>query len=107
MHKHKPAGSIQVKPMAKLLSILLIALFSLTSLVTSLHNHKGPEDHYACSFCLLVRDFSAMEVALKPVLIIPQVNKAVFTPKSFKSLHTSIPSIVQSRAPPVSINHAT
>jgi hypothetical protein len=86
--------------MAKLLSILLIALFSLSLLVTSLHNHEGPEDHYTCAFCLLVQDFSAVEIVLKPVLIIALVKESVFFPKSCKSLHTLIPSTVHSRAPP-------
>src|ERR1035437_9700543 len=91
----------QGTPMANLLSILLVASFSLSLLATYLHSHEGPEEHSTCSFCLFVQDFSAVEIVLKLVLIIPQVNNAVFTPKSFKSLHTSIPSIIQSRAPPV------
>jgi len=86
--------------MARLLSILLIAFYSLSLSVISLHNHEGPEDHYTCSFCLLVQDFSAAESVLKPVLIIPQVKEAVFIPKSCKSHHALISLTVDSRAPP-------
>ena len=100
MHQFKQASRIQVKQMAKLLSILLIAFFSLSLLVTSLHNHNDPGDHHTCSFCLLVQDFSAADIVLKPVLIIPQVKEALFIPKSCKSLHTLIPSTAHCRAPP-------
>ena len=101
LRQFKPLSCIQVKSMAKLRAILLIALFSLSLLATSLHNHESPGDRHSCSFCLLVQDFSAVEIVTKPVLIIPQVNKAVITPISFKILHTSIKSTMHSRAPPV------
>ncbi len=48
--------------MAKLLSILIVAFFSLSVLVTNLHNHEVPEDHNTCSFCLLVQDFEVAGV---------------------------------------------
>jgi hypothetical protein len=86
--------------MAKLLSILLIAFFSLSLLVTSLHNHYGPDDHHTCSFCLLLQDFSSVEIVPEPVLIIPQAKEAVFIPKSCKNPNKLILFTMHSRAPP-------
>jgi hypothetical protein len=86
--------------MAKLLSILLVGFFSLSLVVTSLHNHKGLDDHHTCSFCMHGQDFSSLEIVNKPVLIIPQAKESVFVPESRKIINTLSISTLHPRAPP-------
>ena len=86
--------------MAKLLSILLIALFYLYLMVSSLHNHNSTVERDGCSFCLFVQDLSALGIVPKSVLIIPHAKEALFIPKECKRFYTVILLTEQSRAPP-------
>ena len=47
--------------MSKFLSILVVALFSLSILDTSIHHHSDHDDHSSCSLCTLLQDLSTLE----------------------------------------------
>ena len=49
--------------MSRFLSILVVTLFSISILVSSLHIHTDSDDHSSCSLCAYLQNLSNLENA--------------------------------------------
>jgi len=91
------------RPMAKGLSVLLISLFCLSILGTTLHKHGNLSDRHSCSFCMLAQDLSQCEDGCQPTIATPQSIDALFIEANSELICAISQFSNHSRAPPANL----
>jgi len=88
--------------MSRFLSILVVSLFSISILVTSLHIHSDRDDHSSCSLCAFLQNLSTLE-NVDHFESIPSQTEAVtvYLPELYDAYSQFFFIPKQSRSPPV------
>ncbi len=86
--------------MLKSLTILFVALFSLSVLASSFHRHFDLEDHPSCIYCKQAKDISSTEHVVTALPDLPETSIESFPLLSHNVVHVCPLSPAYPRAPP-------
>lgn len=86
--------------MLKSLTILFVALFSLSVLAYSFHHHNDLKDRPSCIYCKLAKDISSTEHIVTSLPDFPEPTIESFPLISHKVIHVCSLSLANPRAPP-------